>query len=223
MAPFGILALVSTMALPPQTAELPAPLAGRIGAAVEELWRVPAGAARLMHVTRVPEGLTGDEPFRFAGQGADGWFVVVLEPAGGNPVALRVRAGVADTVAVAAGAIAAGTRLDRDDVRLEIRTRPGPPAARRPRPDQGWEVRRPLAAGDVLEPPAVSAPRAIEPGQPVSLVWWRGAVRVAVSGVATRSARIGEPVRARVEGSTRQLTGIAAADGIVLLENGDRP
>ncbi len=182
---------------------------------------MPERAVRL-EWGRLPGTLPGGAPpFRVTGRGVGGWLVVVFEPPGADAVAVRLRAGVEDSVPVAARPLAAGTRLVPADVRREPRVCWGPPAPPSSSlPGPGWEVRRALAAGDALARPAVAPPLLVEAGAPVRLLWTDGAVQVSVVGTALNRARQGELVRARVEGRPDRLVGTATATGTAVISSG---
>jgi len=178
--------------------------------AVRLEWGRPSGA--------LPGGAL---PFRVTGRGLAGWLVVVFDPSGRDAVAVRLRAGVEDTVLVAARPLMAGTFLGPADVRPESRVCWGPPAPpSESRPGPGWEVRRALVAGEALARPAVAPPLLVEAGESVRLVWTEGAVQVSVVGIALNRARQGESVRARVEGRSDRLAGIATAMGTAVISSG---
>jgi flagella basal body P-ring formation protein FlgA len=184
-------------------------------------WGVSESAVRL-EWGRLPGALPGGTlPFRVVGRGVAGWLVVVFDPSGRDAVAVGLRAGVEDTVLVAARPLVAGKRLDPADVRPESRVCWGPPAPPSvARPGPGWEVRRALATGEVLERPAVAPPTLVVAGEPVRLVWAGSAVQVSVVGIALNRASQGELVRARVEGRADRLVGTATATGTVLISSG---
>jgi flagella basal body P-ring formation protein FlgA len=196
-------------------------VAARVSTWLAREWGVPERAVRL-EWGRLPGALPGGPlPFRVAGRGVAGWLVVVFDPSSRDAVALRLRAGVEDTVLVAARPLAAGARLTAADLQPESRVCWGPPASSsEPRPGPGWEVRRALAAGEALARPAVAPPALVEAGQPVRLVWGGGAVQVSVVGIALNRARQGELVRARVEGRSDRLVGTATAPGTALISSG---
>jgi flagella basal body P-ring formation protein FlgA len=220
--PIGLAALLAAAAADPPP--VPGPLAGRVAETIAATWRVPPVDLRLDW--RGPGSgrpLAADVPFHLAGRGDGGWFVVVFEPAGEPPVALRVRAGVEDTVAVAARPLAAGARVASGDLVSERRLRWGPPAADPgARPGVGWEIRRPLASGEVVAWPAATPPPWVAGGEPVRLVWERGTVAISMMGTALHSARRGETVRARVEGRPGPLAGRVTEPGIAVLEGASR-
>jgi flagella basal body P-ring formation protein FlgA len=205
----------------PAPAALPDSVAAGVSAWLAHEWGVSERAVRL-EWGRLPDALpAGALPFRVTGRGVAGWLVVVFDPAGRDAVAVSLRAGVEDTVLVAARPLVVGKRLDPADVRTESRVCWGPPAPpSESRPGPGWEVRRALATGEVLERPAVAPPTLVVAGEPVRLVWAGGAVQVSVVGIALNRARQGESVRARVEGRSDRLVGTATAMGTVVISSG---
>jgi flagella basal body P-ring formation protein FlgA len=80
----------------------------------------------------------------------------------------------------------------------------------------GWIARRPIASGEVLRYPAVSAPPIVNVGARVSLIYQDGPVRIVLTGVATNTAPLGAPVGVRID-PTRRLDGIAVAPNTVRL------
>ena len=196
-------------------------LAARVAEAVAHEWSVPPGS---VHVAwgRMAAPLPSDPgtPFRLTGRGADGWYVAVFESTR-ERAAVRVRAGVMDTVAVAARPLSAGARVQASDLRYEPRLSWGPPATRRGGlAAPGFEIRRAIASGEVVAWPAVAPPTVVLAGAPVRLEWSRAGVRVSLEGVALNSARAGEIVRARVADRTGHVTGVATAPGVVALQGG---
>jgi flagella basal body P-ring formation protein FlgA len=210
-----LLLLALTMAPGPGPAAVPAALAERVAARIAAAWSVPPAALRLAWGA-LPV-LTADDSVRVVGSGADGWFIVELA-AGAR--AVRVRAGVEDTVAVAARPLAAGVRLAAGDVAAAPHVTWGPPVPPRERPGAGWEVRRTLAAGETLVRPAVLPPPLVAAGDPVRLVWQQGGVSVVMEGIALNGARRDEVVRARIQGRSARLAGRAIAPGVVELGTG---
>jgi flagella basal body P-ring formation protein FlgA len=207
------------------TAPVPPAAAARVAAGIAADWRVPVESLHLAW-GRLDDGasVAQDAPFRLVGRGADGWRVVVFEPESAGAVAVRVRAAVHETGTVAARPVPAGMRLAAEDLGVDVRLHWGPAAAAPgPRPEPGWEARRPLATGDVLAWPAVVAPPLIASGGTVRLIWSRGEVSVSLVGVALNSARRGETVRARVDGRTVRLAATAVEPGTAVLQSGDLP
>ena len=212
---------VALQLLAPAPVTVPDSAAAGVRTWLAQEWGVSESAVHL-EWGRLLEALPGGAPsFRVTGRGVAGWLVVVFDPSGRDAVAVRLRAGVEDTVRVAARPLAAGTRLGPADVREELRVCWGPPAtSSESRPGPGWEVRRALAAGEALAPPAVAPPMLVAAGEPVRLVWASGAVQVSVVGVALNRARQGELVRARVEGRSDRLVGTAIATGTAVISSG---
>lgn len=158
---------------------------------------------------------------RLGPESRDGWFVAVIDPEPGAPVSVRVRAGAQALLPVAARPIPAGTLLGEADIAWEERTAWGANGrevlAASP---AGGELRRSVVAGDLLDEHSVQPATAVSAGQPVTMVWSRGGVRLERTAVALTNARIGETVRARA-GDAR-LTGRAVAPGMAMIE-GDAP
>jgi flagella basal body P-ring formation protein FlgA len=211
--------LVDAQPGPPQVAQ---ELAARVADRIAEQWQV---APEAIHVNwgRGAEAIPPVERpvFRILGRGSDGSFAVVFDRAEGGPVAVRVRAGVRDTVMVAARPIDSGSLIGEADLRAEVRLSWGAPRAKRSgRPGPGWEVRRRLETGEVADWPAVLPPPLVRAGEPVRLEWTRGAVTIALTGLALNSARGGETVQARLAGRRGRLTGVATAAGMATLSKG---
>jgi flagella basal body P-ring formation protein FlgA len=200
----------------------PPDVARGVAAVIGDAWGVDASElrlewGRLPADARWPEGTS----CRLLGSGAEGWYAVVLQSPGAVATSFRVRAGLLDTVWVAARSLASGSRLEEGDIRAELLPSWGPP--RRDvdaRPREGWETRRSVAPGEPLRWPAVAPPTWIVAGETVEIAWSRGSVRVALSGLALNSAREGEPVRVRVPGRPDPLRGTAVAEGRVALGPG---
>lgn len=212
----GLAALVAAAALA-TAAPLAAQADGaeaRVAAILARRWDVPAAAIRLAWPTAAaPLALAGADSLRVEGTGTGGWLVVTAP----DGVAVRVRAGVEDSVPVAARELSPGRALEAADIAVAVRVRwgaPRPDAA----PGAGWEVRRPLAAGDPLAAPFVVPPPAVRGGDPLRLEWAQGGVQVSLSGVALHTARVGEPVRARVAGRSTLVSGIMTGPGLARLD-----
>ncbi len=188
----------------------------RARGAIAERWGVDPNAIVIEWGTTpgvlAPE--LAEAPLRLAGRGADGRFALVLVPEARRVVALLLRAGLGDSVPVAARALEQGRRLEQEDLRLEGRVHWGPPLATAPeRAGLGWELRRPVAAGEPLVIPVVQSPQLVEAGDCIRLVWERGTVSVAMEGTALQSARRGETISARVPGRTDRVRGVVVARG----------
>jgi flagella basal body P-ring formation protein FlgA len=194
-------------------------LAGEAVERFAERWRVVPESIRV-EWGRIPAGLERAEgPLLVAGGGLGGWFVATVG-SGDSAVAVRVRAGVVEPTMVAARALGRGARIAEGDLEPGTRVRWGGPTAAIDAPGVGWEVRRPIAAGETVEPPAVAPPPLIKSGDPVRMTWSRGAVSVSRVGVAINSARRGERVHARCEGRAH-LEGVVSAPGVATLPGGE--
>ncbi|MGE0351707.1 MAG: flagellar basal body P-ring formation chaperone FlgA [Gemmatimonadales bacterium] len=219
-----LFAALAALAVPAAAQQLPAAPPPAIELAVAQRiaddWAVPPGRIQLAwgRSERWPAAAV---PFRLVGRGTDGWFTVVFNPDDRNAAAVQLRAGVRDSVPVAARAVRSGTTLAPEDIKVEERVHWG--ASTSPRADAapGWEVRRTIAAGEEITWPAVVPPAVIEAGAPVTLSWERGGVRITVNGTALNSARLGESVRARIEGRTGSVVATANGAGTALLAGGD--
>jgi len=185
--------------------------AARIADAIAARRGVPAAALTLAWGPLPDGGLSADGTLRLLG-GADGWFVVAID-GGGRAASLRVRAGVDDTVCVAARDLARGTMLAAGDTRLERHVRWASRATADARPGAGWELRRAVTAGTVLTPPAAVPPAMVRAGDRIEVWWTRGRVSLRLDGTALHAARLGEPVRVRVDGRPRPLTAVVEAAG----------
>ena len=191
----------------------------RVTQRIARAWDVEPAALRI-EWSRVSEDPSSDaELLNVLGNGHDGWFAVLLRDRDEGTRACRIRAGVADTVQVAARPLAAGTRIASGDLRTEVRLRWGPrPARPARRPRIGWEVLRPLVDGEPATPPAVVPPVLVRAGNEVELRWQRHRVCVTTRGVALNSAREGENVRVRIAGRTAPMIGRINSDGIADLD-----
>jgi flagella basal body P-ring formation protein FlgA len=215
---------LSSLLLAGRTADAPFPraLVTRVAGRIADTWKVPIEQVRLAwgRPTSVPQ-IAEDAPFRILGRGEDGWFVIVFDPAEPHAAAVRVRAGVERSVRVATRSLPAGAALAEGDLREELRVHWGIPSPDSTvQPAAGWEVRRAIAEGEVVTPPAVVAPPIVLAGQPVKLEWERGGVQVSVIAIALNSARRGETVRARLEERPARLTGTVTAPGTATLAVG---
>ena len=98
----SLLAALAALTVAPTDSLPPVPVITRTADALAAAWHVPAGRVRLVwgRLPALPIAPTSD--VRLVGKGSDGWFVAMMS-GGTGPLAVRVRAGVADTVAGAAG------------------------------------------------------------------------------------------------------------------------
>jgi flagella basal body P-ring formation protein FlgA len=199
-------------------------LEARVSERIADAWKVPAAALRLQW-GRSSSGSSPAEhaPFRVMGRGEGGWFVVVFDPAETHATAIRVRAGVEQPVMVATRPLRGGSALETGDLREEVRVHWGAPALDSTlTPGPGWQVRRAIAAGEVVTAPAVAPPPMVVAGEPVQLEWRSGGVQVSVQGIALNSASRGQVVRARIEERPAQLSGTVTAPGRAVLAGGER-
>lgn len=201
----------------------PADLSQRVSETIADEWGAPPSSVEI-EWGHVPQAVStaSEIPFRLTGAGVGGWFSVVVELSRGDRLALRVRAGVRDTVWVAARPLGMGTRLDAGDLIPEVRLHWGPPRPHAVPPAEGWEVRRPLSKGDEVAWPAVTAPAMVSAGDEIRVEWSRGDVRVVVTGVALNSAARGGVVRIRVPERSGSLQGVVVAPGRAILREGGR-
>ena len=162
--------------------------------------------------------LSDSTPFSLSGKGTEGWLVALFTPVGKSPLAVRVRAGVLDSVPVAARPITRGTTLAPADIRREQRVRWGASSAAIS-PEAGWVTRRAFAAGDVITPSSVTAPQVVQSGDQVRVEWQHGAVTVALDGVALASGGMGETVSVRLAQRGGQRRGRVTGPGSVRLES----
>ena len=215
-----LLGLVPTLlTAQPGSVQVAPRLAERVIGRIAEQWQV-APESVCLKWGRGAEAIPPIEEteFRIVGKGSDGSFAVVFDRSNGEAVAVRVRAGIQDTVMVASHPIDAGSLIGEADLRSEVRLAWGVPWADRVGPPgPGWEVRRRLEAGEIAIWPAVLPPSLVVAGEPVRMEWTRGAVMISVTGLALNSARRGEIVQARVSGRRGRLNGIATAAGKAVL------
>jgi flagella basal body P-ring formation protein FlgA len=212
---FMILGCGAAQAAPPA---VPADLEGAVTAGIAEAWGVDPSALTVeWGLVPAPVREPGATLLRLAGRGTDGWLAAVIRPAGGRTLSVRVRAGLEDSVWVAAHPLEPGTVLAAADLRGQQRLRWGPPRAAYDRPGPGWEVRRRLPEGAELAAPAVAPPTWVTAGEPVVLEWSRGGVNIALAGTALNSAREGETVRARVPGRDAPVSGTVTGPGTAAL------
>ena len=223
MTSFASLILIASL-VSSDPALQPGGFESRVAAEIARSWGVEAAGLHL-HWGPAPPGPepAADAPFRLVGRGSDGTFVVLLDPGTSDPRARSVRASRLETVWVAARPLPAGAHLETPDLRSELRERFGPPmSSRHSAPGPGWELRRPLAAGEPIAWPAAAPPPLVQGGEPVRLVWSRGGVRISVMGRAINSAGAGETVRARVDGTGGRVTATAIEPGVAALAGGER-
>ncbi len=219
----GLLALLASPCVAQSTRPadviVPARLAAAVAGAVARQWAADSTAMRL-EWGAIPSAaaLSDSTPFSLSGKGGDGWLVVLFEPAKKSPVAVRIRAGLLDSVAVAARPVSSGTMLSSADIRKEEKVEWGVPTTRTSSLE-GWVTRRPLAAGEQIAHSGVTAPQAVRSGDEVRIEWKRGIVTVALDGVALASGAIGETVSVRLAQRGGQRRGRVTGPGSVRLES----
>jgi len=196
---------------------VPPGLAARVARALADRWSVPVEAIRLSWgVARMADQLSDSVDFQLVGAGRSGRMAlgVVTDD---RRFSIGFRAGMVDTVAVAARFLERGAVLQESDIRLVEATAWGVPRPGEPLPGPGWVVRRAVAEGDRLRHPAVSPPVLVRPGETVRLVWSSGGVRVVVEGRASGSGSLGDAVAVRIPGRTGRLQGIITGPGTARL------
>lgn len=215
---FGSAALALVVALAGDST-VPGALEHRVRQAIAERWDVAPAVVRVEW--RRPSGtpLSGAEPFRLAGQGADGRFIALLDTERGE-IALGLRAGREVPVWVARRPLGLGATVGDGDLSREDRIVWGPPGEAEDASPAGWEVRRALRAGDRVTPPAVVEPAVIRAGEVVRFEWRLGAMLVTREGIAGAPARRGERVWARDPARGARIEGIATGPGTARLQGG---
>jgi flagella basal body P-ring formation protein FlgA len=120
-------------------------------------------------------------------------------------------------MAVASRPLLVGERLDQKMIGHAEITVWGPPGPEANSPTPGWIVRRALAPGDRLTPPAVEPAPVLRAGQRVRVVWIIGGVRVAAEGIAQNGAASGGRVRLRLSDRRGHAEGIARSSDSVFI------
>jgi len=220
-----VLGLLSCLVVPQgldaqAPAPVPAPLEARVADAIGRMWQVPVGSLHLEwgHIGSQHPLSPGAE-FRLLGHGEDGQFVIAFAQPGGQTIAARLRAGVVDSVLVAARPLLAGTKIGLGDVTLASRLQWGAPqSGDSAMPGPGWVVKRALAVGALIAAPSVVPPPVIEAGAPVKVQWESGAVSVAVAGTAINSAAMGESVQVRTSGRNGLVRAVVTGPGTARME-----
>ena len=125
-------------------------------------------------------------------------------------------------VVVAARPLARGQRLSPADLRRERRDlgRVGGDAVLDPARVLGYVLTRPLAAGSVLEPRLLEAPRLVERGQRVQLVAEGPGIHISMAGQALDDGALGDTVRVRNPASRQVVDAVVSAPGRVSLRVG---
>ena len=94
---FGATPIAPADSLPPP------PVVARTAQAVATAWSVPVGRVRLAWGRLPARPIPPTSDVRLVGRGSDGWFVAMTSGSG-EPLAVRVRAGVEDSLAFRWGA-----------------------------------------------------------------------------------------------------------------------
>lgn len=216
---FAAVAELSAQSGPAVLPAVPAAVEVRVAETIARAWQVPSATIQL-EWGHVPSAYPIDAAatFRLLGQGADGNFVIAFELPGGHQSAVKVRAGVLDSVLIATRPLPTGTRLGLRDVTLSTRLHWGPPQVADEQPGPGWIVKHSLAMGALIAAPAVAPPPMIAAGEPVKLQWESGPVTVAVTGVAVNEAGMGQLVQVRTTGRAGLVRGIVTGPGTARME-----
>lgn len=167
---------------------------------------LPARAGSEFRSVRVDPAAWLGKPMRFT-----------LVPVSGAPVIAVASLRVVAEHVVARQAISRGETITAEtvtSVRDEVR---GVPLRRLPQAVQvvGGRALRPVPAGAVLLPGAVTVRRAIEPGDPVTVVARRGDIEVTASLVASDGGDPGDVIRVRNPETRRDLRGRVLSEGRV--------
>jgi len=198
--------------------EVPPAVAARVADALAQRWAVPVSRVVLAwgSAARLP-GAGPDVPFRLVGGDAAGWFAAVFEPEGHPAIAVRVRAGVVESVTVAARALARGARLAPPDLARAARTRWGAPRPDSTGPTEGWVVRRAVAAGTPLDAQIASPPPLVSSGTLVRVEWTQGNLTLGFDGTALNDAVLGAAILVRPAGRSAAVRGTVVGPAAVRL------
>lgn len=195
-----------------------------VARAIAERWHVAPERVRLDWMSGCSDGrgdsrLTAAASVRVAGDGASAdWTIIIAGGDGGAPLTMRVRAGVEERLPLAARALPRETALAESDIVLDSASvRWGPPRDRGATPGVGWVTRRLVNAGEPLREPTVGKPIVVKHGEPVEVVYGRGAVLLRVRGTAVGSASVGERVGVRMDNG-RRIDGVAAGAALVRID-----
>lgn len=216
----GALVAEGAAAQPPPAArpEVPPAIAARVADALAQRWAVPASRIALAwgSAARLPR--TGPElPFRLVGGDAAGWFAVVFEPEGHPAIAVRVRAGVVESVTVAARPLARGARLAPDDLARIVRTSWGAPRPDSAGPTEGWVVRRAVAAGTAIDARVAAPPPLVSAGSLVRVEWAQGNLTLGFDAIALQDAALGATILVRQAGRSAAVRGTVIGPASVRL------
>lgn len=216
----GLLAAV--LGASPGTSRSDPVLTRQVTSRIAEIWTVSPASLELEWGRSSDERpLTRADSVQLIGKGSDGFFTVMVRRDDGRSSTVRVRAGVYDSVWVAARALEVGDRIAQGDLRGEPHLCWGAPGTEEGlEPRVGWEVRRPVGPGERVDWPTLVEPPLVRAGHPIRLEWNRGGVTVSMDGVALNDARKGQLVRARVEERTGPLSATVTGKGTAVLQRG---
>lgn len=82
-------------------------------------------------------------------------------------------------------------------------------------PVAGMKTRRTIAAGTVLTPQMVNAPKLVKRGQTVTVIAEGGGLKVRTNGKALSDGKSGDIVRVESSGSKRVVDGVVVSQGVV--------
>lgn|SRR5690606_24247951 len=195
-------------------------LGERAAQAFSRRWDVAAADIRLEWPgdTDASARLSANDSLAIRGDGADGRFVLEISTGDAGLRRMWVRAGVADDGWRAVMDLPRGVAIDSSHVQLARSVAWGGPGHTTLNDVIGWVARRPIAAGEVLAPPAIAPPAAVTAGEDVRVVVRTGAIELAVRGRALGTAAAGERIGVRLE-TGRRLMGVAARGGVVVVSN----
>lgn len=149
----------------------------------------------------VPEGEYVFAPGGIRASGSPGvyqWRGRVQPAGGGRSVALSVmvRIRIQRPVLIAKRSLPAGSSIAEGDLAAEVREVGWPPPAPPENPQDyiGWRTRRPVEAGDRVDPHWLVAPLAAKAGSPVSLRVEQDGARVRMEALALTGGRPGDTV-----------------------------
>lgn len=169
-----------------------------------------------LRLARCPQPLTASLA---PGNRSLGYSTVGVRCDGAAPWTIFVPVTVKQTfdVAVVTTPLARGQTITAADVRLESLSVATARTAFFQSLDEviGMQAQRPVAAGTVLAPAMVKAPRAVRRGERVVLALSAGTVSVRVAGTALKDAALGERVPVRNASSRRVVEGVVSEPGVV--------
>jgi flagella basal body P-ring formation protein FlgA len=130
---------------------------------------------------------------------------------------VRFRAGVVESVAVAARPLARGARLAPPDWVRVVRTNWGAPRSDSAGPAEGWVVRRAVATGTLLDAQVAAPPPLVSAGALVRVEWTRGNLTLGFDGTALQDAALGAHILVRQAGRSTAVRGTVVGPAAVRL------